>query len=220
LSDVTAVYVDSSTHNIYITSAEGVLRITPARNIERVFPVAATIKYLTGDNLGNLYFAKIDSSTIYRYDLIGLPEKIVGRSLPIATGEPFEDGSNALSAHLGDPSGLWFDTQANRLYFADSGSNIIGVYDPVSKTVSRVGGQFNKNGGYGYDLGNEYGDNGPARDGFLLAPKGIWGDRNHNIFIVDSGHGLREIISANRRRALSAPINETGRIYLRGSSQE
>jgi hypothetical protein len=224
LIDVTAVYLDSVTRNIYVTSAEGLLRITPARNIELVFPVAATIQYLTGDNLGRLYYASVGTSAVFRYDFINIPERIVGQSLPIGTGETFEDGSNALSAHLGDPSGLWFDTQANRLFFADRGSHIVGVYDPVSKTISRVGGQFNQFGGAGKDLGNEFGDHGPSRDSFLYRPGGVWGASNHrlhHLFIVDEDHrGLREILVTDQRRALSVPTNETGRIHLRGSLQE
>jgi hypothetical protein len=196
LSDVTAVWVDSSTHNIYITTAEGLLRITPARNIELVFPVAATIEYLTGDNLGNLYFRYDQGiSAIFKYDFNGLPTRIIGQSLPNDNGVPFEDGLNALSAHLGKPAGLWFDTQANRLFFADRGASMLGFYDPMSKTVSRVAGKFKQCGGTGHDLGNEFGDNGPARDGFLCIPSSIWGNSNHNIFIMDDGHdGLREII--------------------------
>jgi hypothetical protein len=201
LNGVTAVYVDSSTHNIYITSVEGVLRITPTRNIELVFPASVpTIEYLAGDNLGRLYFRYDQgSSAIFRYDFVGLPERIVGQSLPVGSGEPFEDGSNALSAHLGNPSGLWFDVQANRLFFADRQTQIVGVYDPVSKTVSRVGGQFQQCGGSGHDVGNEFGDNGPARDAFLCIPGSIWGNSKHNLFIMDDGHdGLREIIFTNR----------------------
>jgi hypothetical protein len=222
LNGVTAVYVDSSTHNIYVTSAEGVLRITPTRNIELVFSVSATIQYLTGDNLGRLYF-RYDQETavIFKYDFVGLPKRIIGQPLPIGVGEPFEDGSNALSAHLGEPSGLWFDKQANRLFFADRRAHIVGFYDPVSKTVSRVGGQFNQCGGRGHDVGNQFGDNGPAREGLLCIPGSIRGNSNHNIFIVDEGHdGIRELIFTNRRRALSSSTNETEIIRFRGSSQE
>jgi hypothetical protein len=227
LTDPSAVYVDSATRMIYITSTEGLLRITPARNIELMLvPFMATIPYLTGDNLGRLYYALKNTagkdSAIYRYNVDGVQESVISHGvLPIGNGEPFKDGSNAFGAHLGDPSGLWFDTQANCLFFADRGSHIVGVYDPVAKTISRVGGQFNQFGGTGQDLGNEFGDNGPARDGFLYRPGGIWGDSSHHLFIVDEGHdGLREIIFSNRRRALSVPTNETGRIRLRGSLQE
>jgi hypothetical protein len=212
---------------IYVTSAQGLLRITPTRNIELVFQWnGGNIQYLTGDNLGNIYFSpSIGSrdSAIYRYTVSGGQEAVIGNTRPNYNhkGDPFADGTNALDTQLGGPSGLWFVTQANRLFFSDRETGIIGVYDPVSKTVSRVGGQFNQIGDTGRDLGNQFGDNGPARDGFLYRVEGIWGDSNHHLFIADDAHqGLREIIFTSRRRALSSPTNETERIHLRGSSQE
>jgi trimeric autotransporter adhesin len=103
----------------------------------------------------------------------------------VAGGGP--NNLTALSASIGYPGSIAFDTAGNA-YIADSYSSQIFKVSTAG-TLTLVAG----NGTFGYS-----GDGGPATSAALSGPEGVFVDSAGNIFIADSDNSvIREVVAAS-----------------------
>ena len=136
------------------------------------------------DAAGSVYVASLLLHAVFRLDPDGILIRVAGSGVQGNAG----DGSPAVSAALGLPSGLVLDSAGN-LYIADR------VYSQVRRVgadgvITTVVG----NGCCGYG-----GDGGPATEAALSAPSGVALDSTGNLYVVDTNHGtVRKVDSSGR----------------------
>ena len=123
------------------------------------------------DRSGNVYIADPELNTVRRVDTTGTVTTVAG------TGERGYggDGGLAVEAQLNGPIGVAVDADGN-LYFSDIGNDRVRRVDTrgIITTVAGTGEE-------GYS-----GDNGPAVEAQLSAPRGLAVDSSGNLFIADS----------------------------------
>jgi sugar lactone lactonase YvrE len=102
----------------------------------------------------------------------------------------FGDGP-AATATFRDPTGLYFDPDARRLYVADTGNAVIRAIDVTTigdATVSTIAGTPQTVGFFG--------DGGPATSSLLFAPQAVTRCSNGDVFIADTGNNRVRRIAA------------------------
>ena len=123
------------------------------------------------DSAGNLYFADSQNHRIRRISPAGAIATVAGDGTPGFSG----DGGPATSAQLNQPMGVAVDVSGN-LYIADTANNRIRMVSP-SGTILTIAG----NGNAAFE-----GDEGPAIQAALHAPRGVAVDSAGNIYIADT----------------------------------
>jgi sugar lactone lactonase YvrE len=100
----------------------------------------------------------------------------------------FADGALA-TARFRDPTGLWLDVDARRLYVADTGNHVVRAIDLDRATVATVAGTPATRG--------YFGDDGAATDALLFAPEAVVGCPGGDLFVADTGnHRIRRVATA------------------------
>ena len=137
--------------------------------------VEASLKQPQGvavDGEGNLYIADMGNDRIRRVDPSGIITTFAGIG---EYGGGLGDGGPAVEASLVEPQGVAVDGEGN-LYIADTGNDRIRRVDS-SGTITTIAGT----GTRGYS-----GDNGPAVQAQLRAPRDVAVDADGNIYIADT----------------------------------
>jgi NHL repeat len=224
LSGPEAVFVDAS-GNIFIADTENsVIREVLASNgnIQTVVGNAAMGAGYSGDGgpatsaqladpfgifvdgSGNIFIADADNFVIREvFASSGKIQTVAGN---FAAGAGYSgDGSQATSAQLDLPEGVFVDASGN-IYIADTYNNLIRVVNPgtAATTVAGVAipaGAINTVAGayYQSEGGTECsytGDGAAATSAQLCAPTGVFVDGSGDIFIADTNNSVvREVIS-------------------------
>ena len=152
-------------------------------------PSAATL-----DPDGHLFFSDTEHQQIRRIDAVtGIVTTVAGAGgLATDLPNPVGDGGPAKAALLSAPRGLALDTFGN-LYFADEANDRIRKVDAVTGLIETVAGGGNSVPTELDPAG--LGDGGPATEGRLAAPSGIWLDGQDNLLIADTGNHLIRKVS-------------------------
>ncbi len=183
--------------NVFFVDGNTVLRLDAASGILTLVAGNGTAGY-SGDNgpavsaqLHNPYGIALDSAgNLYissSYDNV-IREVSGGVITTVAgTGAAGYGGDNgpATAARLNTPCGLFVDSSGN-LFVADSGNN--RIREVSGGIITTVAG----NGFAGYS-----GDNGPAMNAELNAPRAMALDSSGNLYIVDTGNNRIRIVSGN-----------------------
>ncbi len=142
---------------------------------------------VTLDPDGHLFFSDTKHQQIRRIDAVtGILTTVAGvGGLSEDPPNPFGDGGPARAALLSAPRGLALDAIGN-LYFADEASDRIRKVDVVTGLIEIVAGGGNSVPTELDPAG--LGDGGPATEGRLIAPRGVWLDEQNNLLIADTGH--------------------------------
>jgi DNA-binding beta-propeller fold protein YncE len=139
--------------------------------------VDASLSYPGGvveDLDGNVIIADSFNNRVRRVDAhTGIITTIAGGG----TGDPWKDGSPALTASLANPTALAVDPQGN-LLLSDSGHFRVGRIDMKSGVIQAVAGR---------GTNRHEGDGGPATSADVRLPSALAVDRAGNIFIVQAG---------------------------------
>jgi sugar lactone lactonase YvrE len=130
---------------------------------------------LATDANGNLYIADSWNSRVRIVTPDGIIRTFAGSGI-YAGG--VRDGDPATGADLGNPTGLWVDSNGN-LLIAVSGGVIYRV--SLDGTIFTVAG-------HGPLEGAGLGDGGPATSAFVQSPQGVTADPAGNLYIADTGN--------------------------------
>jgi sugar lactone lactonase YvrE len=138
------------------------------------------------DGIGNIFIADAASRTIRRVDYqTGTITSVAGNGMTGSAG----DGGLAISASLGNPSGVALDVNGN-IYISDQLSSVIRKIDIATGMISRIAGDPGSSSGF-------TGDNGPAIAAKLSSPHALTVDANGNIYFTDTGNQrIRKINAA------------------------
>jgi len=158
----------------------------PARYAQLNGPTGIAI-----DSAGNIYIADSGSSFVRKVSaatgdistVVGIGRYVTAPGIPPQIIPPtgyLGDGSYATGAWMNSPSGLAFDN-ADDLYIADTGNNVIRRVDAVTNIITTVAGDHKQ----GYS-----GDGGPALGAELNQPSAVAVDDSGNIFIADLGNNV------------------------------
>lgn len=144
---------------------------------------AAQVDYPKGicvDDLGNVYIADKNNHRVRKVDhLTGIISTVAGNGVPGYNG----DNILAINANLNEPWSLAFDTAGN-LYIADSQNHRIRKVDSTG-IITTVAGD----GTSGF-----YGDGGVSTAAKFATPRGVFVDRNNNIYVSDVyNHSIRMV---------------------------
>jgi sugar lactone lactonase YvrE len=133
-----------------------------------------TIQDIAYSQSGELHFSDKATHTVWKIDSQNRLRRVAGNGIPNFSG----DGGPATQASLFQPWGVCFDS-SNNLYIADKYNGRIRKVTP-SGIISTVAG----------DLGGKADpDGGSANLHTLIAPMHCAGDRNGNIYYVQSNGG-------------------------------
>ena len=139
---------------------------------------------ITVDAAGNLYIADTYNSRIRKVDATtGIINTIAGNGTLGYSG----DNGPALAAAINHPSSVAIDP-AGYLYIADTGNNVVRLYNPFTGSISTLAG--NGTGGYS-------GDGGAATAATLQSPNGLALDLAGNLFIADTGNNVVREVGVN-----------------------
>ncbi len=151
--------------------------------------LAAKFNYIYGitfDAGGNLYIADRNSHKVRKVNASGTISTVAGNGNTYGGGE-WIDGVPATDAQVGAPYNVAVDSACN-LYITNSMDHRIRKVDTTGIITTIAGTGTSLTGG-GYS-----GDNGPAVEAQLKAPKGLVTDQAGNIYICDaSNYRLRKI---------------------------
>lgn len=123
-----------------------------------------------------IYFTETSADQIWKVTISDLAAPDTWAIALVAGGTGFADGANA---RFRQPTGLYLDPAANKLYIADTGNNAIRVYDVATRAVTTL---VNSIARLGFS-----GDGGAATAASLYGPTAITrcgGD----LFIADTGN--------------------------------
>ncbi len=127
------------------------------------------------DASGNLYIADTGNNRVRKLTAAtGVISTVAGNGTATFGG----DGSPAVSAGIGGPSGIALDA-ANNLYIADTGNNRIREVNAATGVISTIAGNGNA---------TFAGDNGSAVTAGLNGPSGIALDAANNIYVADTAN--------------------------------
>lgn len=135
------------------------------------------------DAMGNLYIADSHYQRILKVAKNGLSSTIAGNGTLGYSG----DGGPALSAQLGDPSGMAFDARGN-LFIADSGNGRVRKV-ALDGTISTVAGGGIPCAGSG--------DGGPATSAAFCYPAAVALDSLGNLYVADSSDNVVRKVATN-----------------------
>ena len=130
---------------------------------------------ITFDSKDNLYIADAGNHVVRMVTTAGKISTVAGIHAPGYTG----DNGPAIAAHLDSAFSVAVDNWGT-MYINDFGNNVIRKVDTFG-IITTVAGT----GYVGYT-----GDNAPATDATLHAPKGIAVDAKGNLFIADAGNNV------------------------------
>jgi sugar lactone lactonase YvrE len=148
----------------------------PAINATLNFPAAVAV-----DAAGNVYVADQNNHRVRKIDTGGTITTVAGTGIAGFSG----DGALATSAQLNAPAGVAVDTAGTVLYIADANNQRV-------RRVN-IGGVINTFAGTG--VFGFTGDNGPASNASLAAPRGVYLDAAGNVYITDTGNDrIRKVI--------------------------
>jgi hypothetical protein len=125
------------------------------------------------DGASTIYVSETSSSA-NKIDVITIVDPTDAKTWTIA---PL---AATFSPPLNQPTGLYVDTRAQRLYVADTGNHVIRTVDLVTNGVATVAGELDHRG--------LFGDGGPATSALLYAPQAITTCSNGDLFIADTGN--------------------------------
>jgi sugar lactone lactonase YvrE len=199
LNDPSGVAADRA-GNFYVSDSENhrIRKITPAGVISTI--AGTGIRGYSGDGgpattaqmrvpggiatdyAGNLYFADSYYHVIRKISTSGIITTIAGNGIHGYSG----DGGDAKNALLNSPAGLMVD-DADNIYFADAGNNVIRKITPTNQ-ISTVAG----NGTLGYS-----GDGSSALAARLNYPEGVSVDTRGNVYIADTGNQVVRKVDAS-----------------------
>jgi alpha-tubulin suppressor-like RCC1 family protein/sugar lactone lactonase YvrE len=140
---------------------------------------------VTIDSSGNLYIADSDNYRVRKVTPGGIISTVAGNGVQGFDG----DGGNATDANFDYPYDVSVD-QSGNLYIVDTYNNRIRkvTFSGQSAIISTVAG----NGSADYS-----GDDGPATDASLNAPRGFFVDGTGIIYIADTGNNRIRRVAAN-----------------------
>jgi uncharacterized protein (TIGR03437 family) len=197
-----------SSGNLYLTDSgnEVIRKFSVGGNISTVAGSYTIATQVSGSPLGgyqpdngvaanawlnNPFGIAVDGSgNIYIADTLNHIIRMVnGTSIKTIAGQPGLSGSNdtgnALQAHLNGPRGIALDASGN-LYIADTTNN---------KVLKLSGGALTTVAGIG--TGGFSGDNGPANQAQLFAPRAVAVDSAGNVYIADYTNQRIRMVSPN-----------------------
>jgi hypothetical protein len=182
--DATGTYVDQ-TGDIFVTDSGNSAGYTGIREITA--GVIKTVAKINGPEISTLNGLAVDTTGDMFVAESGLPNGIVevlantGNAVFAAGGGVIGfggDGGPATSASFNWPEGVFVDNAGN-IFIADTYNARVREVHASTGEISTVVG----NGVAGF-----VGDGGPATEAELSQPMGVWGDRNGNLYIADSGN--------------------------------
>ena len=138
---------------------------------------AASLDSPTGvavDAAGNLYIADRHNQRVRQVNAVGVISTLAGSGTPTLAGGFSGDGSNAATATLAHPTGLFVDASGN-VFVADTNNQRIRQISGT--TIGTVAGSGNQ--GFG-------GDGGVATAAILNAPTSATADASGNLAVADT----------------------------------
>jgi uncharacterized protein (TIGR03437 family) len=143
------------------------------------------------DASGNLYVADADNSLIRKFSIGGNISTVAG-STTLGAGYAGDKGP-ATNALLNQPCGVAVDPSGN-IYIADTGNHCIRKV--TGTTITTFAGTCSFSGGSG--------DNGPATQARLNAPRAVAVDASgNNVYIADTGNNRIRKVSAGSITAVA-----------------
>ncbi|MGA3017523.1 MAG: IPT/TIG domain-containing protein [Bryobacteraceae bacterium] len=159
----------------------------PAAGAQLTTPVG-----LATDSSGNVYIADTGNNAVRVVNSSGIVSTVAGNGLAGYSG----DGGRAVSAMVGNPTGVAVDPSGN-LYISDGSLRIRKVYS--SGFINTIAGD----GARGYS-----GDGGVALFAAMNSPSGIALASNGNLYIADSGNSaVRELLLGGFQIKIAAVAN-------------
>ncbi|MGD0869192.1 MAG: IPT/TIG domain-containing protein [Bryobacteraceae bacterium] len=159
----------------------------PATGAQLATPVG-----LATDSSGNVYIADTGNNAVRVVNSSGIVSTVAGNGLAGYSG----DGGPAVSAMVGNPSGVALDASGN-LYISDGSVRVRKVYS--SGFINTIAG----NGTRGYS-----GDGGVGPFATMSGPAGIALASNGNLYIADSGNSaVRELLLGGFQIKIAAVAN-------------
>jgi len=159
----------------------------PANGAQLTTPVG-----LAADSSGNVYIADSGNNAVRVVNASGIISTVAGDGLAGYSG----DGGPAVSAMVGNPSGVALDASGN-LYISDGSVRVRKVYS--SGFINTIAG----NGTRGYS-----GDGGVGPFATMSGPAGIALASNGNLYIADSGNSaVRELLLGGFQIKIAAVAN-------------
>ncbi|MBK9293564.1 MAG: hypothetical protein IPM57_03830 [Oligoflexia bacterium] len=121
----------------------------------------------------------------------------------LAGGNPtFNGDGNAPDVALNGPMGITLNPLSAQVVFADTGNNIVRVYDPNTNSITTIVGN-----GQNYDLG----DGGAALQASLFHPRGVVYDSVGNLYISTENGYIRKVdTSGNISTIAGLPLEQGG----------
>ncbi len=155
-----------------------------------------------------LYIADAKANLIWQVDLpAGTASVVAGNG---RFGKPSEaEGNDALDTPLAGPSGLAWDSDGNRLVFADTANNAVRALDIDASTIEVIAGQ--SDGTLCKWLADSgCGTTGEATDAILNRPTDVALAADGSVYIADSGDAaIRKVDTSGNISSILAPKSGT-----------
>ena len=142
----------------------------------------ADVRAVALDTAGNIYIAGI-AAVRQVIAATGVITTLAGNGSIYTNG----DGSPAVSAGVGGPTGIAVDPAGN-LYIADPSSSTIRKISATTGIVTRVVGNY---------AGAYSGDRGQATNAQLSNPRGVAVDGSGNFYVADAGNAVVRKVAAD-----------------------
>lgn len=137
------------------------------------------------DGAGNIFVSDSGNNRIRRVDVTTHLVSTVAGNGTSGTGG---DGTLATLAQLNGPSLMAMDGAGN-IYFSDTNNNAVRKYELATGVITTVAGKLGQSGFSG--------EGGPATSALLNGPEGVALDPAGNLYIVDSGNNVIDVVDAN-----------------------
>eukprot|EP01031_Cornospumella_fuschlensis_P031340 gene31340-37873_t len=146
-----------------------------ANGIQATLAQFSTLAGLATDTVGNIYALDRGRDCVRRIGVNGVINTFAGTC---NTGGSALDGVAATSSFLNDPVNIFYHTQTNSLYIADTGNNRIRMVNVATNIITTVMG--------GSAAGSLLGV--PATSNVLSSPYDVWVSSSGVIYVADTSN--------------------------------